>query len=474
MFGFSERVNLLQPKLYQRMLTQKNSHSKSTTERITIPQPGIPANSIVELNEPVNLIQQTLQKRIVNRDISLAKFYNKGTIVHKGPPDEDPTTRWLRHASNWQVSAAVCVQDSSSTSYCSGVRALFTWALLCNVDPLFQTIPSGYDRTSCVADHKTMSFLSFLGYLFFEMGLSSITVNGYKCAVINYLRTQFIDASFAHHPFVAQLIKAITIEWRKCHKKSDSKSLPITIDMLLRLRRNILNMSLPIDHAVWVGMLLSIVLLLRDSELCPTKDDHFMREQDVTFLMRPSALGGENWHCQSSQAYLNSSSDLLGVSILIRSAKNDANGDGAKYYFTTVTITATAVFCLATEMFAWAQRARPIKHDPFLTCRTGYSGIPVMLEYRRMLGFCKRAATASGFDPKRFGTHSLRIGGASIMAAAGLPNHYIQTLGRWKSLAFLAYIRMSLGAMMQSMTTISDPGWYTNEHMRLLNSGASS
>ena len=473
MLTSSERENLGQQILKRRMLIQPIALTRST-ERVTSVKTGTPSTMIVKSNDPVNLIQQTLQRRIAKRDISLAKFYDKGTIVRQGPSDEDPTDKWLRHASNWQVSAAVCVQDSSSTSYCSGVRALFTWALLCNVDPLFARIPVGYDRSSCVADYKTMSFLSFLGYLFFELGLSSITVNGYKCAVINYLRTKYIDASFAHHPFVAQLMKSITIEWRKHHKKSESKALPITIDMLLRVKRNIINMSLPLDHAIWVGMILSIVLLLRDSELCPTKEDHFMREQDVTFLLRPKLPGGANWHCKSSEAHLNSATELLGVSILIRSAKNDQNGDGAKYYFTTVTITATAVFCLATDMFAWAQRARPIKHDPFLTCRTGYSGIPVMLEYRRMLAYCKRAATASGFDPKRFGTHSLRIGGASIMAAAGLPDHYIQTLGRWKSLAFLAYIRMSLGAMMQSMEKIINPGWYTDEHMRLLNSGVSS
>ena len=39
-------------------------------------------------------------------------------------------------------------------------------------------------------------------------------------------------------------------------------------------------------------------------------------------------------------------------------------------------------------------------------------------------------------------THSFRIGGASAMAAAGIPAYLIQILGRWKSDAFLAYIRV--------------------------------
>jgi len=123
-------------------------------------------------------------------------------------------------------------------------------------------------------------------------------------------------------------------------------------------------------------------------------------------------------------------------------------------------------------MFAWAQRSRPLPNDPFLTCRNVLFGPPVMLEYDRLLAAVKTAARESGFDPARFGTHSLRIGGATIMAAAGLPSHYIQTLGRWKSLCFLKYIRMSLEAMNLSMTTIINPSFYSNEQMRLMNPGA--
>lgn len=37
--------------------------------------------------------------------------------------------------------------------------------------------------------------------------------------------------------------------------------------------------------------------------------------------------------------------------------------------------------------------------------------------------------------------HSFRIGGATLLAAAGYPDHVIQLAGRWHSLAFLRYIR---------------------------------
>jgi hypothetical protein len=43
--------------------------------------------------------------------------------------------------------------------------------------------------------------------------------------------------------------------------------------------------------------------------------------------------------------------------------------------------------------------------------------------------------------PGHFATHSFRIGRATDLALQGFPNHKIQTLGRWKSMAFQKYIR---------------------------------
>jgi hypothetical protein len=44
-------------------------------------------------------------------------------------------SQYLRLASNAHVAVAINAQESSSVSYCAGVRALFKWASLCDVDP---------------------------------------------------------------------------------------------------------------------------------------------------------------------------------------------------------------------------------------------------------------------------------------------------------------------------------------------------
>lgn len=68
-------------------------------------------------------------------------------------------------------------------------------------------------------------------------------------------------------------------------------------------------------------------------------------------------------------------------------------------------------------------------------------GLPVNRKY-----FCDLLTMAirrCGLNPSRYKGHSFRIGAASDAAERGLSDAQIRTLGRWKSNAFLRYIRLS-------------------------------
>jgi len=58
--------------------------------------------------------------------------------------------------------------------------------------------------------------------------------------------------------------------------------------------------------------------------------------------------------------------------------------------------------------------------------------------------FLKDLAIFHGFDPSRVSSHSLRVGGASALAAAGLPEYLIKEMGSWRSNAYLIYLRTCL------------------------------
>ncbi len=47
----------------------------------------------------------------------------------------------------------------------------------------------------------------------------------------------------------------------------------------------------------------------------------------------------------------------------------------------------------------------------------------------------------AGIDTANFSGHSFRIGAASTAACVGFSDSFIQTLGRWKSAAFMTYLR---------------------------------
>lgn len=63
----------------------------------------------------------------------------------------------------------------------------------------------------------------------------------------------------------------------------------------------------------------------------------------------------------------------------------------------------------------------------------GYFLSGARLNYGAALSLVKRALASVGEDPKLFGTHSLRSGGASSAAASDVSERLLQGHGRWKS-----------------------------------------
>ena len=83
------------------------------------------------------------------------------------------------------------------------------------------------------------------------------------------------------------------------------------------------------------------------------------------------------------------------------------------------------------------QNLRRVDDSPLF--RDPATGKP--FEYEYMLQIVRWLMTCIGEEPLHFGTHSLRIGGATALQAAGASETVIRTMGRWASDIFRIYVR---------------------------------
>ena len=66
-----------------------------------------------------------------------------------------------------------------------------------------------------------------------------------------------------------------------------------------------------------------------------------------------------------------------------------------------------------------------------------------------MRGLVRALAQAAREDPRLYGAHSLRIGGASAALAAHVPANVIRALGRWDTDVYELYTRASREAALR-------------------------
>ena len=158
---------------------------------------------------------------------------------------------------------------------------------------------------------------------------------------------------------------------------------------------------------------------------------------------------------------------VLDVVISRGSTKADYAGAGNNFSFSSST-KPTAAFNLPEDMYNWAAMAHLKKGDPFFSYQYGH---PWALSYTQANAAIKKMMKLQGFTANlhQFSTHSMRIGGASTLAAAGYTDSIIQKMGGWKSTCFLRYIRLAVEAFGRCQDALSDATLLTNDHlMRML------
>ena len=66
------------------------------------------------------------------------------------------------------------------------------------------------------------------------------------------------------------------------------------------------------------------------------------------------------------------------------------------------------------------------------------------VDYQHLCTLLNGLLTKLYIDTRKYNTHSFRIGVATTKIQANIPNPLIQLMGRWKSNAYLTYIKIPM------------------------------
>ena len=229
----------------------------------------------------------------------------------------------------------------------------------------------------------------------------------------NTIRTMVSAISFYHKinglpdPAASFLISKLLIGTKKSAPSVD-KRLPITVHMLHQLVRALDRVCFsPYDKKLYKSMFLcAFYALCRVGEITGSPPTHTLREADIKIKANPQrivvtfASYKHSVTQQSVTLYEQSPLEFSPVSAIVDYLQSRPK---AKYLFVL-------------------NKGQPVPRLSFVTV-------------------LKKCVAKCQFDAKRITSHCFRIGGATYAARRGLPILTIKRLGRWRSDAFVQYLR---------------------------------
>ena len=365
------------------------------------------------------------------------------------PRREEIRVSWFqKHLDSAQQFYCNSVRPSTKKTYGTGERRWFVVVEQIGTDPLMRIIPRSWNYRSDKFRLSTLSWyesciLAFLASCR-DVGqmVTPQTAFNYLSAIRKFLEDNGIDTKFMEKSQYIRNTKAGMVNTYRAEMNKeldDSERLPISIDMIIgqdKILRREPGYGIA-QMAVHTAQLLGYTTLSRVSEylLMPGEAEHLLLSENVLFEMKsgdliPSCdLAGHNF------------AEVRGCIVDILSAKNDTKHKGNRLNFgLSDRLDANQVYCITTKLWDFATAAKPVQGRSFFFI----PAIKWTLKPRYFNLCLRQLAIINKMDPARVSSHSLRIGGASALAAAGMPDYVIMDMGRWRSLAFLAYIRKSV------------------------------
>ena len=223
------------------------------------------------------------------------------------------------------------------------------------------------------------------------------------------------DPAFTSLPRLSYILKGIR-KVTPAHTRG--KRLPITLDLLRRI------------HAIWSRGPWTFDKAMLWAACC-LGFFGFMRAGEFT---EQSPQQNSEPILSASDISIDSREKPCVLIVHLKRSKTDPFGVGAYLHLGR---TDDDILCPVSAVLAY-MAVRPPGPGPG-PLFDFHDGSP--LSRARLVQHVRQALSQAGVDTVQYNGHSFRIGAATTAAQAGLSDSLIQTLGRWKSSAFISYIR---------------------------------
>ena len=365
-----------------------------------------------------------------------------------------PATGLAQRLNMGHVMYTSTVLPSTAKTYGTGERRWFKVALEIGTDPCMRILPAEWTNRADNFQDTTMTWpeacIVILLASFAEPGqtVAPRTAGVYVSAVRKFLQNSGVDTRFMDNSQYIRNTKAGLAQLYRIQTNrtdADRERIAITIDMIQEYYAHVggANPTLP-QLAVYTASILGFTIVARVSEYLPAEgSEHLLTTDAITFELPDGRI------VAAYNAFRHETVKPKAVSILIRSKKNDKRGRGFKYHFNAAGPDAT--YCIAAVLWEYAIRAKPAKGQSFFY-------IPELQWTLKPPYFAKQLKLLGkhfGLDPARISSHSLRIGGATTLAAAGLTDGDIRNMGDWKSNTFMQYVRKNVDLFTRAQTAMS-------------------
>ena len=263
----------------------------------------------------------------------------------------------------------------------------------------YSSITTQKSPTLPLPENSIVLFVSYLNL----SGYSSASITTYLSALSYLHRINNIPDPVATH-----LVQKTLVAIQKMDIPTYSRS-PITITLLSSISQNVKHNigSVYLQHLLRAMYLTSFFGFFRVGEISVSKDqNHTLQLNNVQISEKTVKINMTSYKHSAGKT----------ASLTLHRQNN-------------VTI------CPVLALNEYSKR-RPKVLGPLFVFE---NGSPVTSDwYAKQFGI---AISYLGLDPKKYQTHSMRVGAASFAAACGFSDSQIRALGRWRSDAFKKYIK---------------------------------